>query len=87
MGVDGIGVVTDGLAIVSATDALSSPAIQTMSPAFTDSAGTRSAPSKRNSFVKRPVSFTSPFKLKARTASFMDAVPCITLPVRHLPKN
>ena len=87
MGVDGIGVVTDGLAIVSATDALSSPAIQTISPAFTDSAGTRSAPSKRNSFVKRPVSFTSPFKLKARTDSFTDAVPCITRPVRHLPRN
>ena len=68
IGVEKIGVVTLGAAIVSETDALVRPAMQTISPAFTSLTGTRDVPSNRRSFVRRPTSTCFPSKLMARTA-------------------
>ena len=84
-GEDASAVSTSGSQIVSATDALVSPAMQIRSPACTASTATRSVPSKRRSLVSRPVSTCSPARLIALTGALTFAVPWITRPVRQRP--
>ena len=75
MGVDDRGSMISGVPIVSDTDALVRPATQIMSPALTSLTGTRCVPSKRNSFVRRPVSTVSPSRLIARTDALTLVAP------------
>ena len=75
IGVDCNGSSTATSQIVSATEASANPAIQTISPAETVSAGILSVPAKVKSLVNLPVSTSSPFKLIAFTLSFIFAVP------------
>ena len=85
IGVEASASVMLGSPIVSATEALVRPAIHIKSPAWTSSTGTRLVPSKRNNFVRRPVSIWSPLRFMAFTAALSVALPCKTRPVRQRP--
>ncbi len=75
IGVDCIGASSPDAPMVSETEALVRPAIQTISPALASFTGTRSVPSKRSSLVSLPCSTTLPSRLMAVTLSLTRARP------------
>ena len=85
IGVDFIGVSISVEQMVSDTDVIDKPAMQTISPVLTELTVIFLVPSNFKSLVSLPVSMILPDKFKAWTLSFIFADRCSTLPIRHLP--
>jgi hypothetical protein len=86
MGWAGIGVSTLGSAMVSATLAIDSPAMATMSPASAVSTGSRSRPRKPRILVMRPCSISLPSRDSALTCWLTLKVPERMRPVSSRPR-
>jgi len=82
----GIGVVTSGWQMVSATFACVRPAMATISPALASSTGWRSRPRKASTFVMRPFSRTLPSRESTLTVWFGFTEPAVIRPVRIRPR-